>query len=42
MVDVAEVKIWGELVGAVRWDDEQKLGYFEYDNKFLKKGCSRL
>ncbi len=38
MVDVAEVKIWGELVGAVRWDDEQKLGYFEYDNKFLKKG----
>ena len=38
MVDVAEVKIWGELVGAVRWDDEQKLGYFEYDNKFLQKG----
>ena len=29
MVDVAEVKIWGELVGAVRWD--------QYDNNFLSK-----
>jgi serine/threonine-protein kinase HipA len=38
MVDVAEVKIWGELVGAVRWDQEQQLGYFQYDPKFLQKG----
>lgn len=38
MVDVAEVKIWGELVGAIRWVDEQQLGYFEYDTKFLQKG----
>jgi serine/threonine-protein kinase HipA len=38
MVDVAEVKIWGELVGAVRWDAEKQLGYFEYDVKFLQKG----
>lgn len=37
MVDVAEVKIWGELAGAVRWDEEQKLGYFQYDPKFLLK-----
>ena len=38
MVDVAEVKIWGELAGAVRWDIEQQLGYFQYDPKFLQKG----
>jgi serine/threonine-protein kinase HipA len=38
MVDVAEVNIWGELAGAVRWDVEQQLGYFEYDSKFLQKG----
>lgn len=37
MVDVAEIKIWGELVGAVRWDDQQKLASFEYDPDFLKK-----
>jgi serine/threonine-protein kinase HipA len=38
MVDVAEVKIWGELAGAVRWDSEQQLGYFQYDPNFLQKG----
>lgn len=38
MVDVAEVNIWGELAGAVRWDVEQQLGYFQYDPKFLQNG----
>lgn len=38
MVDAAEVNIWGELAGAVRWDVEQRLGYFQYDAKFLQKG----
>ncbi len=38
MVDVAEIKIWGELVGAVRWDEAQQLGYFQYDSKFIQKG----
>lgn len=38
MVDVAEVKIWGELAGAVRWAEDEQLGYFEYDSKFLEKG----
>ncbi|MEM8763648.1 MAG: type II toxin-antitoxin system HipA family toxin [Bacteroidota bacterium] len=38
MVDVAEVKIWNELVGAVRWDESQQLGYFQYDSRFLQKG----
>ena len=38
MVDVAEIKIWGEWVGAVRWDGSQQLGYFQYDTKFIQKG----
>lgn len=38
MVDVAEVKIWGKLAGAVRWDAEQQLGYFQYDSRFLQNG----
>ncbi|MDD7886299.1 type II toxin-antitoxin system HipA family toxin [Flavivirga sp. 57AJ16] len=38
MVDVSEVKIWGELVGAVRWDQDQQLGYFQYDPNFIEKG----
>jgi len=38
MVDVAEVKIWGEFVGAVRWDLDQQLASFEYDKKFLTRG----
>ncbi|MFZ4413813.1 MAG: type II toxin-antitoxin system HipA family toxin [Bacteroidales bacterium] len=38
MVDAAEIKIWGELLGAVRWDQEEQLGYFQYDPKFLQKG----
>ena len=38
MVDVAEVKIWGQLVGAVRWDAQLQLASFEYAPTFLKKG----
>lgn len=38
MVDVAEIKIWGEWVGAVRWDESQQLSYFQYDTKFIQKG----
>jgi serine/threonine-protein kinase HipA len=38
MVDVAEVKIWGEFAGAVRWDPGEQLASFQYDNKFLTKG----
>jgi serine/threonine-protein kinase HipA len=37
MVDVAEVKIWGSLIGAVKWNDEQQLASFEYAPEFLKK-----
>ena len=38
MVDVAEVRIWNELVGAVRWNDSQQLGYFQFDPQFIQKG----
>ncbi len=38
MVDVAEVKIWGELAGAVRWDTQDQLASFQFDTDFLKKG----
>ena len=37
MVDVAEFKIWGELAGAVRWDESQQMGYFQYAPKFIQK-----
>src|SRR5690606_30141631 len=38
MVDAAEIKLWGELVGAVRWDHDRQLGFFQYDPNFIKKG----
>lgn len=33
-MNVAEVKIWGKLVGAVAWDTETGFATFEYDPKF--------
>jgi len=33
----AYVKIWGELVGAVSWDDTTGYATFEYDSKFKSK-----
>jgi serine/threonine-protein kinase HipA len=38
MVDFATVKIWGETVGVVRWDEVQQLAFFEYEPRFLSKG----
>ncbi len=35
MVDVAEVKIWGQLVGAVRWENDKQLASFQYSKAFL-------
>ena len=35
MVDVAEIKLWGEIIGAVRWDEAQQLAFFQYNEKFL-------
>jgi serine/threonine-protein kinase HipA len=38
MVNTAFVKIWGEIAGAVAWDNDRQLGTFEYDKNFLQKG----
>jgi serine/threonine-protein kinase HipA len=35
-MDVAEVKIWGKLVGAVAWDGRTGVASFEYDPNFKK------
>lgn len=37
MVDAAEIKLWGEMVGAVRWDAQNQLASFQYSPDFLKK-----
>lgn len=37
-MQVAEVKIWGKLVGAVAWDPNSALATFEYDPKFKTFG----
>lgn len=38
MVTTAFVKIWGELVGAVAWDELSRSASFEYDPGFVKSG----
>lgn len=35
MVRTAFVKLWGKRIGAVAWDENQGLGYFEYEKKFM-------
>eukprot|EP01136_Pigoraptor_vietnamica_P023484 Opistho-1_new@75609 len=37
MITTAFVKIWDEVIGAIAWDEDQQLGIFEYDSKFLAK-----
>ncbi|HWR01637.1 MAG TPA: type II toxin-antitoxin system HipA family toxin [Chlorobaculum sp.] len=37
-MNVAEVKIWGEMVGAVAWDEPAGLATFEYEPRFKSKG----
>ncbi len=37
-IDTAEVKLWGDTVGAVSWIEKQDVAVFEYDREFLKKG----
>lgn len=36
-VKTAFVKIWGQTIGAVAWDENKKLASFEYEPKFLLK-----
>lgn len=37
-MQVAEIKIWGNLVGAVAWDEKTGVAVFEYDPKFKTLG----
>lgn len=37
-MEVAEVKIWGKLAGAVAWDKETGTASFEYDPQFKQSG----
>ena len=38
VVDVATVQLWGQMVGAVRWDARLGLGVFEYAPEFIASG----
>lgn len=38
MVTTVYVNIWDETVGALAWDTEQQLGFFEYTPEFLETG----
>lgn len=40
MVDLALVRLWGQLVGAVRWDLTRSLATFAYDPDFVKSGLN--
>ena len=40
MVDLAFVRLWGQPVGAVRWDAAQSLATFAYDPAFVKSGLN--
>lgn len=35
MVKTAFVKLWGQRIAAVAWDEKQEIGFFEYDKKFI-------
>lgn len=35
MVKTAFVKLWGQRIGAVAWNEKQELGSFEYEKPFL-------
>lgn len=37
-VDIAEIRMWGRLIGAVAWDEARKVGRFEYARPFLESG----
>ncbi len=38
MITTAFVHIWGQRVGAIAWEENRRLGFFEYDEKFKQLG----
>lgn len=37
-MSLAQVKLWGRSIGAVSWDDQAQLAYFEYEPDFIRSG----
>lgn len=35
MVKTAFIKLWGQRIGAIAWDESQQLGFFEYEKNFI-------
>jgi serine/threonine-protein kinase HipA len=35
MVKTAFIKLWGQRIGAVAWDESRELGFFEYEKRFI-------
>ena len=38
MITNAEVKLWGDTVGSLVWNDQRRYALFEWNKDFLKKG----
>lgn len=38
MANLAEVRLWGQLVGALAYDSKSKISTFEYASEWIKKG----
>ena len=39
-VEVAKVRLWGQMVGAVAWNENRNIAVFEYDDNFIKQGLN--
>jgi serine/threonine-protein kinase HipA len=37
MVDVAEVRLYNQVIGFVRWDSRYDVALFQYDTDFSKR-----
>lgn len=37
-MSLAEVRLWGKVIGAVHWDVSKQISFFEYDPDFQKSG----
>lgn len=35
---IVDVKLWGQFVGSLMWDDAMGMAVFEYDNLFRRNG----
>ena len=38
MVNYANIKLWGDLVGVASWNEQRNFAYFEYNKNFVSKG----